>query len=84
MVSGILKLSAGETYGYEITMRPNAMGFTDVVEGTVCTILIRLEKYKLMDIKNLPVHCRAGSAVCSNIMCQMMPIGREKFLFVLS
>ena len=44
-------ISRGETYGYEITRRLNALGFTDVVEGTVYTILVRLEKNKLVDIE---------------------------------
>ena len=32
-----------ETYGYEITRRLNQLGFTEVVEGTVYTILVRLD-----------------------------------------
>ena len=44
-------INRGETYGYEITRRLNALGFTDVVEGTVYTILVRLEKNKLVDIE---------------------------------
>jgi len=40
-----------ETYGYEITKRLNELGFEDVVEGTVYTILIRLEKNNLVDIE---------------------------------
>ena len=57
MLKGVLEgcvleiISRGETYGYEITRRLNALGFTDVVEGTVYTILVRLEKSKLMDIE---------------------------------
>jgi len=47
-------ISRGETYGYEITRRLNALGFTDVVEGTVYTILMRLEKNKLVDIGKKP------------------------------
>ncbi|WFR60270.1 PadR family transcriptional regulator [Anaerocolumna sp. AGMB13025] len=47
-------ISRGETYGYEITRRLNALGFTDVVEGTVYTILVRLEKNKLVDIEKKP------------------------------
>ncbi|RED52620.1 DNA-binding PadR family transcriptional regulator [Cohnella lupini] len=43
-----------ETYGYEITRQLNALGFTDVVEGTVYTILIRLEKNKLVEITKKP------------------------------
>lgn len=44
-------ISRGETYGYEITRRLNALGFTDVVEGTVYTILVRFEKNKLVDLE---------------------------------
>lgn len=47
-------ISRKETYGYEITRRLNALGFTDVVEGTVYTILIRLEKNKLVEIAKKP------------------------------
>ncbi|MEG0375634.1 MAG: helix-turn-helix transcriptional regulator, partial [Raoultibacter sp.] len=53
MLKGVLEgcvleiISRKETYGYEITRQLNDLGFTDVVEGTVYTILIRLEKNKL-------------------------------------
>ncbi|MEF9953142.1 MAG: PadR family transcriptional regulator [Clostridium sp.] len=39
-----------ETYGYEITKKLNELGFSDVVDGTVYTILLRLEKNKLVEI----------------------------------
>jgi len=57
MLKGVLEgcvleiIGRGETYGYDITRRLNALGFTDVVDGTVYTILIRLEKNKLVDIE---------------------------------
>ena len=60
MLKGILEgcvlelISREETYGYEITRRLNALGFTDVVEGTVYTILVRLEKNALVDIEKKP------------------------------
>ena len=60
MLKGVLEgcvleiISRGETYGYEITRRLNALGFTGVVEGTVYTILVRLEKNKLVDIEKKP------------------------------
>ena len=60
MLKGVLEgcvleiISRNETYGYEITRRLNALGFTDVVEGTVYTILVRLEKNKLVDIEKKP------------------------------
>ncbi len=60
MLKGVLEgcvleiIGRGETYGYEITRRLNALGFADVVEGTVYTILIRLEKNQLVDIDKKP------------------------------
>jgi len=60
MLKGVLEgcvleiISREETYGYEITRRLNALGFTDVVEGTVYTILVRLEKNKFVDIEKKP------------------------------
>ena len=56
MLKGVLEgsvleiISRGETYGYEITRKLNALGFTDVIEGTVYTILVRLEKNKLVEV----------------------------------
>ena len=47
-------ISRGETYGYEITRRLNALGFADVVDGTVYTILVRLEKNRLVSIEKKP------------------------------
>ncbi len=47
-------ISRHETYGYEITRRLNELGFTEVVEGTVYTILVRLEKKKLVNIQKKP------------------------------
>jgi PadR family transcriptional regulator PadR len=43
-----------ETYGYAITRQLNELGFTDVVEGTVYTILLRLEKNKLVEVTKRP------------------------------
>lgn len=60
MLKGVLEgcvleiISRKETYGYEITRRLNALGFTDVVDGTVYTILLRLEKSKLVEINKKP------------------------------
>ena len=47
-------ISRGETYGYEITRRLNTLGFTEIVDGTVYAILVRLEKNKLVDIEKKP------------------------------
>ncbi|MCH3963576.1 MAG: PadR family transcriptional regulator [Clostridium sp.] len=60
MLKGVLEgcvleiISRKETYGYEITRRLNALGFTDVVDGTVYTILIRLERSKLVEVTKKP------------------------------
>ncbi|MBP1919734.1 DNA-binding PadR family transcriptional regulator [Youngiibacter multivorans] len=60
MLKGVLEgcvleiISRKETYGYEITRQLNNIGFTDVVEGTVYTILVRLEKNNLVDIEKKP------------------------------
>lgn len=60
MLKGVLEgcvmeiISRGQTYGYEITRKLNALGFTDVVDGTVYTILVRLEKNKLVEITQKP------------------------------
>ena len=47
-------LSRQETYGYEITRRLNQLGFDDVVEGTVYTILLRLERQGLVEAEKRP------------------------------
>lgn len=39
------------SYGYAITRQLNALGFTEVVDGTVYTILVRLEKQQLISAK---------------------------------
>lgn len=60
MLKGVLEgcvleiISRGETYGYEITQQLRELGFTDVVEGTVYTITMRLEKNNLVDIERKP------------------------------
>ncbi|MET0786211.1 MAG: PadR family transcriptional regulator [Paenisporosarcina sp.] len=60
MLKGVLEgcvleiISRGETYGYEITQQLRELGFTDVVEGTVYTITMRLEKNNLVDIEKKP------------------------------
>ena len=57
MLKGVLegvvlqKIHAGETYGYEITKYLNDLGFDDIVEGTVYTILVRIEKKGLVEIE---------------------------------
>lgn len=43
-----------ETYGYVITRQLNELGFVDVVEGTVYTILMRLERNGLVQVAKRP------------------------------
>ncbi len=60
MLKGVLEgcvleiISREQTYGYEITRKLNALGFTDVVEGTVYTILVRLERNALVEVDKKP------------------------------
>lgn len=60
MLKGVLEgcvleiIGRRETYGYEITRQLNALGFTDVVDGTVYTILVRLERNGLVEITKKP------------------------------
>ena len=60
MLKGVLEgcvieiISRKETYGYEITRQLNALGFTHVVDGTVYTILVRLENKKLVEVTKKP------------------------------
>lgn len=60
LLKGILEgcvlemINRKDTYGYEITRQLNTLGFTDVVEGTVYTILVRLEKNKLVNTQKKP------------------------------
>ncbi len=41
-------------YGYEITAQLREMGFSDVAEGTVYALLIRIEQRRLVDVKSVP------------------------------
>lgn len=60
MLKGVLEgsvievISRKPTYGYDITQQLRKLGFEDVVEGTVYTILIRLEKNGLVSIEKKP------------------------------
>lgn len=47
-------ISREETYGYAITRSLNALGLADVIEGTVYTILLRLEKNGLVQVTKRP------------------------------
>ena len=41
-------------YGYEITARLREQGFSDIAEGTVYSLLIRIEQRGLVDVRKVP------------------------------
>ena len=47
-------ISRNTTYGYDITQQLRKLGFEDVVEGTIYTILVRLEKNGLVNNQKKP------------------------------
>jgi PadR family transcriptional regulator PadR len=47
-------ISRDMTYGYDITQQLRKLGFADVVEGTVYTILVRLERNELVETEKKP------------------------------
>jgi PadR family transcriptional regulator PadR len=47
-------LSGRPAYGYEITARLRGMGFSDIAEGTVYALLIRIEQKGLVDVEKHP------------------------------
>ena len=47
-------IGSQETYGYAITRRLNDLGFVDIIEGTVYSILLRLEKNGLVLVTKRP------------------------------
>jgi PadR family transcriptional regulator len=47
-------LSVRSAYGYEITARLREQGFSDIAEGTVYALLIRLEQRGFVDVMRVP------------------------------
>ena len=47
-------LAVQPAYGYEITARLRDEGFSDIVEGTVYALLIRVEQRGLVDVTKVP------------------------------
>lgn len=47
-------ISRKPTYGYDITQQLRTLGFEDVVEGTVYTILVRLKRAGFVSIEKKP------------------------------
>ena len=60
MLKGVLEgivlalVSAQPAYGYEITARLRGQGFTDIAEGTVYALLVRVEQRGLVDVEKVP------------------------------
>ncbi|MGA9161579.1 MAG: PadR family transcriptional regulator [Actinomycetota bacterium] len=47
-------LSGRSAYGYEITAWLREKGFSDIAEGTVYALLIRIEQRGLVDVEKVP------------------------------
>jgi PadR family transcriptional regulator PadR len=47
-------LSVRPAYGYEITARLREQGFSDIAEGTVYALLIRVEQKGFVDVEKIP------------------------------
>jgi PadR family transcriptional regulator, regulatory protein PadR len=47
-------LSTQPAYGYEITARLREQGFTDIAEGTIYALLVRIEQKGLVDVEKVP------------------------------
>lgn len=60
MLKGILEgivlatLALSPAYGYEITARLRDEGFTDIAEGTIYALLVRVEQRGLVDVEKVP------------------------------
>ncbi len=47
-------LAVQPAYGYEITARLREQGFTDLAEGTIYAVLVRIEQRGFVDIEKHP------------------------------
>jgi PadR family transcriptional regulator len=47
-------LSGRPAYGYEITAWLREQGFSDIAEGTVYALLVRVEQRGLVDVEKIP------------------------------
>ena len=69
----VLAFLAGRpAYGYEITAWLRDKGFTDIAEGTVYALLIRVEQRGLVDVEKVPSEKGPPRKVYS-----LNPAGRE-------
>ncbi len=60
MLKGVLEgvvlalLAIRPAYGYEITAQLRERGFTEIAEGTVYALLVRVEQRGLVDVQKVP------------------------------
>jgi PadR family transcriptional regulator PadR len=60
MLKGILEgivlamLAGRPAYGYEITAGLRDQGFSDIAEGTIYALLVRIEQRGLVDVEKVP------------------------------
>jgi len=60
MLKGVLEgivlavLARRAAYGYEITANLREQGFSDIAEGTVYALLVRIEQRGLVDVEKVP------------------------------
>jgi PadR family transcriptional regulator PadR len=47
-------LAGAPAYGYEITARLREQGFTDIAEGTIYALLVRIEQRGFVDVEKVP------------------------------
>ena len=47
-------LATQPAYGYEITARLREQGFTELAEGTIYALLLRLERNAFVDVEKVP------------------------------
>jgi PadR family transcriptional regulator PadR len=47
-------LAVRPAYGYEITARLREQGFTEIAEGTVYALLVRIERRGYVDVEKVP------------------------------
>lgn len=50
----LASLSGRPAYGYEITAQLREQGFSDIAEGTIYAVLLRMEKRGLVDVERVP------------------------------
>jgi PadR family transcriptional regulator PadR len=47
-------IASRPAYGYDITARLREQGFTDIAEGTVYALLVRVEQRGFVDVEKVP------------------------------